>query len=99
MEIISMSPSMYEHHSFWGVLIGGFCYWMSFNSVNQTMVQRYMALSSIRKAQFAIMIFSIGIALFIAILCFAGLLVYHYFKDCDPLVSKQINVSSLVFYY
>lgn len=84
---------MYEHHSFWGVIIGGFCYWMSFNSVNQTMVQRYMSLSSIKKSQIAILIFSIGIALFIVILCFAGLLVYNYFKDCDPLLANKIRVS------
>lgn len=93
--IFSMTPSFYEYNSFWGVLIGGFCYWTSFNSVNQTMVQRYMSLSSIKKAQQAIMIFSAGVAFFVLVLCIAGLLVFSFFKDCDPLLNGLIKVDAL----
>lgn len=49
--LISMNPSMFERHTFWGVLIGGFSYWTSFNSVNQTMVQRYMSLPNLKQAR------------------------------------------------
>lgn len=50
-DLFSMNPSMYERHTFWGVVIGGFTYWTSFNAVNQTMVQRYMSLPSLKKAR------------------------------------------------
>lgn len=47
----SFNPSMYERQTFWAVLIGGFTYWTSFNSVNQTMVQRYMSLPDLKSAR------------------------------------------------
>lgn len=49
--LCSMNPSLYERQTFWAVLIGGFFYWTSFNSVNQTMVQRYMSLPNLKKAK------------------------------------------------
>lgn len=88
----SINPSPYDRQTLWGVLIGGFFYWTSFNSVNQTMVQRYMSLPSLKKAQYSIIIFTIGIILFISVCCFAGLLVYNFYKDCDPMTSGLITV-------
>ncbi|XP_037806528.1 sodium-coupled monocarboxylate transporter 2 isoform X1 [Lucilia sericata] len=87
----NINPSPYDRQTLWGVLIGGFFYWTSFNSVNQTMVQRYMSLPSLKKAQCSIVIFTVGIVLFISVCCFAGLLVYNFYKDCDPLSSGLIT--------
>lgn len=47
----SFNPSMYVRHTVWSVFIGGFSYWTSFNSCNQTMVQRYMTLPTLRQAK------------------------------------------------
>lgn len=88
----SINPSPYERQSLWAVLIGGFFYWTSFNSVNQTMVQRYMSLPSLKKAQWSVAIFTIGIVLFISVCCFAGLLVYNFYRNCDPLTAGLISV-------
>lgn len=48
--VTSWSFSPYERQTGWGAVVGGFLYWTCFNSVNQTMVQRYIALPSKRKA-------------------------------------------------
>ncbi|XP_005175877.1 sodium-coupled monocarboxylate transporter 2 isoform X1 [Musca domestica] len=87
----NINPSPYERQSLWAVLIGGFFYWTSFNSVNQTMVQRYMSLPSLKKAQWSVAIFTIGIVLFISVCCFAGLLVYNFYRNCDPLTAGLIS--------
>ncbi|XP_037958514.1 sodium-coupled monocarboxylate transporter 2 isoform X2 [Teleopsis dalmanni] len=87
----NINPSMFERQTVWGILIGGFCYWTSFNSVNQTMVQRYMSLSTLKKAQWSIFVFSGGIILFISVCCYAGLLVYDFYKRCDPLTAGLIH--------
>lgn len=42
---------MYERHTVFGVLFGGFFYWTSYNAVNQVMVQRYLALPSLKRSQ------------------------------------------------
>lgn len=85
------NPSPYVRHTVWSVLIGGFSYWTSFNAVNQTMVQRYMSLPSLKQARASMAIFTIGTAAFVSVCCYVGLLIYEMFQDCDPLSAGFIN--------
>ncbi|EDX04189.1 GD22434 [Drosophila simulans] len=85
------NPSPYVRHTVWSVLIGGFSYWTSFNAVNQTMVQRYMSLPSLKKARASMAIFTIGVAAFVSVCCYVGLLIYEMYKDCDPLSAGLIT--------
>ncbi|ALC38209.1 CG8451 [Drosophila busckii] len=87
----NINPSPYVRHTVWSVLIGGFSYWTSFNAVNQTMVQRYMSLPSLKKARASMAIFTIGVAAFVSVCCFVGMLIYEKYKDCDPLSAGMIN--------
>lgn len=84
IDFFNMSSSMYERQTFWGVLIGGFFYWTSFNSVNQTMVQRYMSLPNLKKAKLSVGMFTIGMGVFVSVCCYAGLLIYAHYYQCDP---------------
>lgn len=88
---------MYERHTFWGVLIGGYLYWTSFNSVNQTMVQRYMSLPNLKRARQSIAMFTVGISLFISVCCYAGLLIYAAYYKCDPITSGQVKADDQLF--
>ncbi|KAH8324244.1 hypothetical protein KR074_002227 [Drosophila pseudoananassae] len=85
------NPSPYVRHTVWSVLIGGFSYWTSFNAVNQTMVQRYMSLPSLKKARASMAIFTIGVAAFVSVCCWVGLLIFEMYKDCDPLSAGLIT--------
>lgn len=85
------NPSPYVRHTVWSVLIGGFSYWTSFNAVNQTMVQRYMSLPSLKQARASMAIFTIGTAAFVSVCCYVGLLIFEMFQDCDPLSAGFIN--------
>ncbi|XP_054742352.1 sodium-coupled monocarboxylate transporter 2 isoform X1 [Anastrepha obliqua] len=87
----NINPSLYERQTFWGVLIGGFFYWTAFNSVNQTMVQRYMSLPTLKRGQTSITIFTLGVVLFLSVCCFAGLLVFNFYRNCDPLTAGLIS--------
>ncbi|XP_070495286.1 sodium-coupled monocarboxylate transporter 2 [Chironomus tepperi] len=97
IEFFNMNPSPYERQTFWAVLIGGFCYWTSFNSVNQTMVQRYMSLPNMKKARLAIAIFTVGIICFVSVCCYAGLLIYAKYWKCDPLTSGMVKRDDQLF--
>jgi len=79
------------------VLVGGFFYWTSFNSVNQTMVQRYMSLPNMKKARRAIAIFTVGIILFVSVCCYVGLLIYAKYSTCDPLTSGMVASDDQLF--
>jgi sodium-coupled monocarboxylate transporter 8/12 len=48
---LNFSPNMYDRYTVFSVLIGGFTYWTSFNSVHQTMVQRYLSLPNDKQAK------------------------------------------------
>ncbi|XP_064539257.1 sodium-coupled monocarboxylate transporter 2 isoform X1 [Drosophila montana] len=85
------NPSPYVRHTVWSVLIGGFSYWTSFNAVNQTMVQRYMSLPSLKQARASMAIFTIGVAAFVSVCCFVGLLIFEKYQDCDPLSAGLIT--------
>lgn len=51
INFFNLNPSLYERQTLLSVIVGGFFYWTSFNSVNQTMVQRYLSLPSITQSK------------------------------------------------
>lgn len=73
LQLSNWNFSPYERQTGWGAIFGGFLYWTCFNSVNQTMVQRYIALSTKRKAITALGIFCIGAILAISLCVWCGL--------------------------
>ncbi|XP_058823255.1 sodium-coupled monocarboxylate transporter 1-like, partial [Topomyia yanbarensis] len=97
INFFNFNPSLYERQTFWGVLIGGFFYWTSFNSVNQTMVQRYMSLPNLKKAKRSIGMFTIGMAIFVTACCYAGLLIYAYYYQCDPMSVGFVQTDDQLF--
>lgn len=56
------------------------------------MVQRYMSLPNLKKAKQSIAMFTVGISLFVSVCCYAGVLVYAEFYQCDPTASGLIKV-------
>ncbi|XP_065351696.1 sodium-coupled monocarboxylate transporter 1 [Cloeon dipterum] len=91
LEIFNFNPNPLERHTVWSLVIGGYFYWTSFNAVNQTMVQRYLSLPTLKQAQIAIGIFTVGIIGIVTICCYTGLLIYATYHKCDPLLSEQIS--------
>jgi sodium-coupled monocarboxylate transporter 8/12 len=90
---LNFSPNMYDRYTVFSVLIGGFTYWTSFNSVHQTMVQRYLSLPNDKQAKLSVGIFTVGVVFFISMCCFAGVLVFSTYYDCDPLTANRISNS------
>ncbi|CAH0557166.1 unnamed protein product [Brassicogethes aeneus] len=89
--LFDFNTSMYQRYTFFSVVIGGFTYWTSFNAVNQTMVQRYMALPNLKQARISLLLFTFGVSLFVWICTYAGTLVYSKYETCDPLSSGRIS--------
>lgn len=97
LEFFNFNPSPYERQTFWSVMFGGFFYWTSFNSVNQTMVQRYMSLPNLKKARQSMVVFTIGIVAFLSVCCYAGLLIFAKYQQCDPLSSGLVKTDDQLF--
>ncbi|KAG7310878.1 hypothetical protein JYU34_003709 [Plutella xylostella] len=88
IEAPNWDPSPLSRHTIWNLLIGGTIYWVQANAVNQTMIQRYLSLPTLRKAQWAVFLFCIGISALYCFCLYCGLLIFARYHDCDPLTTK-----------
>lgn len=70
------------------MVIGGVPHWLKSNAINQNMIQRYLSLPTLKKAQSAIWYFILGVLIFLVICGYSGLLIYATYSDCDPLETK-----------
>jgi sodium-coupled monocarboxylate transporter 8/12 len=52
------------------------------------MMQRYLALPTVREARKSNLIYAIGMVVIITLCCYNGLLLYATYYDCDPLTTK-----------
>ncbi|KAG5877995.1 hypothetical protein JTB14_033644 [Gonioctena quinquepunctata] len=74
-------------HTIWALVIGGTAYTVQTTGVNQNMIQRYLALPSLKAGERALWAFFFGIVILMICCCYCGLLVYAMFHDCDPLTT------------
>ncbi|XP_014362911.2 sodium-coupled monocarboxylate transporter 1 [Papilio machaon] len=88
IEYPNWDPNPTARHTIWSLVIGGLVYWLQANAVNQTMVQRYLALPTLRGAKWSVFLFCIGISILYCFCLYCGLLIYARFHDCDPLQTK-----------
>ncbi|XP_026319647.1 sodium-coupled monocarboxylate transporter 1-like [Hyposmocoma kahamanoa] len=77
-----------ERHSIWSVSIGATFYWIGNIAVNQSMMQRFLALPELKQSKRAVWGFLSGVILIIIICGYSGLLAFAKYYDCDPLDSK-----------
>ncbi|XP_076169281.1 putative sodium-dependent multivitamin transporter isoform X2 [Ptiloglossa arizonensis] len=78
-------------HTWWTMLIGSTCMFLSLYAVNQVQVQRLLAARS-RKASENALLLSGPITISLGVLTsFAGLALYAIYEDCDPVTSGKIG--------
>ncbi|XP_067673804.1 sodium-coupled monocarboxylate transporter 1-like [Haliotis asinina] len=71
-------------HSFWSLVVGGGCMWMSLYGVNQAQVQRALSCRTIAKAQVALVLNTIFLIIVISMCCMIGIVMYAFYSDCHP---------------
>ncbi|KAJ8920690.1 hypothetical protein NQ315_004829 [Exocentrus adspersus] len=76
-----------SRHTIWSLVIGGSVYCLQTSSVNQNMIQRYLALPSLQSAKRALWCFFAGVVLIICLCSYCGMLIYATFYKCDPLTT------------
>nr|VZI24870.1 unnamed protein product [Spirometra erinaceieuropaei] len=87
---ISFSANPFIRYTFWSLTIGSIGAYMTPQASNQAQVQRYLSCKSLKTAKKAILL-NIPIYVIFTILHVAvGLIVYVYFRGCDPRLSGQL---------
>ncbi|CAB3225698.1 unnamed protein product [Arctia plantaginis] len=99
LEFFNMDPDPTIRHTFWSTVFGNYFSWLASCSVNQAMVQRCLALSSLKRARITIFIMAAGIFIIVSLCCYTGLVIYATFATCDPLSTGAIRKSDQLLPY
>ncbi|GFN74484.1 sodium-coupled monocarboxylate transporter [Plakobranchus ocellatus] len=86
-----MNPDPFVRHTFWTLLIGGCTNMMTVYGANQTNLQRYASVRTLRGARGALLMCLPLWICYLSILCLLGLVMYAYFVTCDPLTSDLVS--------
>jgi len=89
--ITDFSFTPFTYMNFYWVIIGTAFGWMSVYGTNQTSVQRYTSLSSLRKAQTSLFLVLPGIITMLPLVVVSGLVMYAFYARCDPVMLKVIK--------
>ncbi|XP_046397964.1 sodium-coupled monocarboxylate transporter 1-like [Ischnura elegans] len=99
LEFFNFNTDPTVRHTFWNTVIGEIFSWMTYVSVNQGMVQRFLAMPSLRKAHIMIVILTFGCVAITLISCYCGLLIYATYYNCDRLSTKVVRASDQLLPY
>ncbi|XP_031774875.1 sodium-coupled monocarboxylate transporter 1 [Apis florea] len=88
IELPTTDWSPLTRHTIWSLVIGGFFHWLQISVINQNMIQRYLALPTLKSARRALWIFIVGVLILMGICGYAGMLIYAWYHVCDPLTTK-----------
>lgn len=76
--------------SFWALFIGGSIFYISAMGFNQSMIQRFLSVKTVKKARMSNWINMCCIILIVSLSCYNGLLTYAMYYKCDPYDSTLI---------
>ncbi|XP_063227309.1 sodium-coupled monocarboxylate transporter 1-like [Bacillus rossius redtenbacheri] len=91
LNFFDLNLDPFARNTFWTCALGNIFSWMSGLCVNQGMVQKFIALPTLKEARMSLMIFNAGFFIVKSSSLFIGLLIYSSYYECDPITSKQVN--------
>ncbi|KAI4503569.1 hypothetical protein M0802_000972 [Mischocyttarus mexicanus] len=88
LEFPTLDWSPMTRHTVWSLIIGGFVQWLQNLAISQNIIQLFLALPTLHMARRALWCFIIGVLLIMGTCGYAGLLIYAWYHECDPLTTK-----------
>ncbi|KAK4878994.1 hypothetical protein RN001_007140 [Aquatica leii] len=86
-------------HTFWTVTIGNYFSWLASCSINQAMVQRCLAMPSLKSATVTLFVLMFGLMFLITMCCYMGLVIFASYHKCDPITRGYIAKSDQLLPY
>lgn len=86
---ISVDPTV--RHTWWSLIIGGLCTFLSIYGVNQVQIQRALTVKNIQASQQALWLSWPILSILSITTCFSGLAIYSKYHNCDPSLQKRIS--------
>jgi solute carrier family 5 (sodium-coupled monocarboxylate transporter), member 8/12 len=100
LNLFDLNPDPFIRQSVWSIFFGMLLYTLTYYSFDQSVILRFNASKSKRTAQRSLLLNLPGIFIIISLCTFTGLVVYSFFKDCDPFLNGDIkNPNEILSYY
>ncbi|TRY71728.1 hypothetical protein TCAL_03416 [Tigriopus californicus] len=90
IEFFNFDPDPTVRHSVWTQIIGGLFIYCSLYGVNHAQVQRLLTVGNLQRSQRSLWIQWPILTLLSLSTSFAGLVMFAFYKDCDPVSAKRI---------
>ncbi|XP_030839685.1 sodium-coupled monocarboxylate transporter 1-like [Strongylocentrotus purpuratus] len=90
LNLFEMSTDVTVRHTFWGLTIGASFMFLSIFGINQAQVQRYLSCSTVKIARISLAIAAALMVVIISSAVTAGLVMYAYYADCDPMSTGAV---------
>ncbi|NXC44554.1 SC5AC protein, partial [Penelope pileata] len=84
LNIFDFDVDPLRRHTFWTIVIGGTFTWLGLYGVNQSTIQRCISCKSEKHAKMALYLNLLGLWIILVCAVFSGLVMYSYYKNCDP---------------
>ncbi|XP_068947409.1 sodium-coupled monocarboxylate transporter 2 [Petaurus breviceps papuanus] len=91
LEIFDFDVDPLRRHTFWTISVGGTFTWLGIYGVNQSTIQRCISCKTEKHARIALYLNLVGLGVILTCTVFSGLIMYAYFKDCDPWTAGIIS--------
>ncbi|KAK4876939.1 hypothetical protein RN001_009445 [Aquatica leii] len=93
LDVLDFDLDPTKRNSFWAIVIGTTVFWMVDITINQSTMQRLMAMPTINDFKKAIFLLCIGTIIIRAFSTFTGIMIYTKYSKCDPILSRQVTRS------
>ncbi|XP_044269102.1 sodium-coupled monocarboxylate transporter 2-like [Tribolium madens] len=80
-----------KRDSFWAIVIGLTVHWMGHTSVNQSCVQKFLAVSTFKKSSLSVAYYCFGMTVVKTFSVLTGFIMFAKYSDCDPFTTKQVT--------
>ncbi|NXK18740.1 SC5AC protein, partial [Arenaria interpres] len=91
LNIFDFDVDPLRRHTFWTIVIGGTFTWLGIYGVNQSTIQRCISCKSEKHAKLALYLNLLGLWTVLMCAVFCGLVMYAYYKSCDPWTASFIS--------
>ncbi|KAG8232978.1 hypothetical protein J437_LFUL012625 [Ladona fulva] len=99
IELFNMDINPLVRHTFWTVFVGNFFMWLSHCAASQAILQRCLALPTLKKARSAVLSLAVGISCFVILFIYTGMVIYTTYHECDPVKAKKIRKADQILPY